>query len=246
MSHPHHSTPPTAPTGLPPIGAVSFDERAATWDVDRRAITDDIAREIIATVPLASDWRVLDYGCGTGALAVQLLPHVREIVAADASRGMVAEVRRKRDALPATDAARFEPHLLDLTQTTAPFAGGFHLIIASLVIHHVENIPALFATFAKLLRADGHLVIVEWSNVADPDEYLAHPKLTPAVRGFAPDELAGLVVKAIEPASAAWRTIHYFPRDDGTVSPAFLLRARRHPRTVCPAIGKKHTHCEHT
>jgi ubiquinone/menaquinone biosynthesis C-methylase UbiE len=224
---------------IPPIGPASFDERAATWDSDlrRRVLTEDIAREIFATIPLAPDWRVLDYGCGTGALALHLLPRVREVVAADASTGMFAEVRRKHDALPPEDAVRFHPLLLDLTNTPPPFSQGFNFIVASLVIHHVKNIPALLAVFQKLLLPGGHLVIVEWSNAADPDEYLAHPKLQPAVHGFAPDELASLAVKALEPAGAAWRTINYFQRDDDTVSPAFLLRIKRHPRTVCSAAS---------
>ncbi|EIP96731.1 methylase involved in ubiquinone/menaquinone biosynthesis [Opitutaceae bacterium TAV1] len=225
--------------------AVSFDERAATWDADprRHALTEDIAREIIRTVPLSPHHDVLDYGCGTGALAFQLLPRVREIVAADSSPGMIAEVRRKlalaarpRPGTPPRAPLRLHPLVLDLTRTP-PLPRRFHLVIASLVLHHVPNPASLLASFARMLAPDGWLVIVEWSDAIDPDDLLARPNLRPASRGFTPDALASLAAKAIEPAAVAWRTLHHFPRDDGTLSAAFLLRAHRLPPTVCPAIA---------
>ena len=38
---------------------------------------------------------VLDYGCGTGLLSLFLLPHVRRVVGADSSPGMLEVLRKK-------------------------------------------------------------------------------------------------------------------------------------------------------
>jgi hypothetical protein len=67
MEHPHANEHDHAP-GTGPNGSASFDEQAATWDedpakVERSAV---VAAAIIATVPLSSATRMLEYGAGTG------------------------------------------------------------------------------------------------------------------------------------------------------------------------------------
>jgi len=96
-----------------------FDEAAATWDDNphRRALTESIATSIRATVPLRDDWRVLECGCGTAALSFDLVPAVGEVVAADASPGMIEQVRRKLTRYPT---AKITPLLLDLTRNASP------------------------------------------------------------------------------------------------------------------------------
>jgi SAM-dependent methyltransferase len=231
---------PAAADSLPPLGPESFNERAASWDADprRRETAAVFAREIADTLPLAPHWDVLDYGCGTAALALHLLPRVLRITAADAAGGMLAEVWRKRAALPAADAERLQPLLLNLDETPAALGSRrFHLVIASLVLHHVKNIPALLAAFARHLRPDGHVVITEFVKNPDLPDLAARPDLRPNPLGFEPDELATLLAKFVEPARVAWRTVYYFTRDNGFSSPVFLLRASRLAARPCPSAA---------
>jgi ubiquinone/menaquinone biosynthesis C-methylase UbiE len=85
----------TAGSARQPQPANRFDEAAATWDDTprRRQMSETITRAVQQTIPLRKDWRVLEYGCGTATLGFLLAPHVGEVVAADASAGMVEQVR---------------------------------------------------------------------------------------------------------------------------------------------------------
>lgn len=146
----------------------SFSERAATWDRDlkRDALIGDIAAAIRRTIPLDASTAVLDYGCGTGALTFELLPHVGQIHAVDASAGMVAETIRKRGAiLSSRDAARLKVSKLDLVENEAP-SGRFNLIVACLVMHHIDEVSRVLESFNYLLADQGWLVIVEWATVS--------------------------------------------------------------------------------
>ncbi len=62
-----------------------FDPAAAEWDNNpgrvnlARAVGEGIERAI----PLEPNWRVLDYGAGTGLLTLNLQPRVASLVALD-------------------------------------------------------------------------------------------------------------------------------------------------------------------
>ncbi|MDD4138360.1 MAG: methyltransferase domain-containing protein, partial [Methanoregula sp.] len=68
-----------------------FDSAASTWDEDpgRVKMAHDVARAIRETVTLRPDMDVLDFGCGTGLLALNLQPHIRTITGVDSSQGML-------------------------------------------------------------------------------------------------------------------------------------------------------------
>jgi len=102
-----------------------FDQVAGTWDDDpgrvalARAIADAIGRE----VGLSPSMDVLDFGTGTGLLALAVQPHVRSVTGADTSAGMLEVFVRdvhhlgfdRADLRARLAAAGFE----DLRETTA-------------------------------------------------------------------------------------------------------------------------------
>ena len=57
-------------------GNEHFDHAAATWDLeDRRvALAHALAQAIAVRVPLAKGHSVLDFGCGTGLVTLELAP----------------------------------------------------------------------------------------------------------------------------------------------------------------------------
>ena len=72
-------------------GSEHFDQAAATWDLaDRRvALAHAVAQAIAARVPLAKKQSVLDFGCGTGLVTLELWSRVGSITGADTSPGML-------------------------------------------------------------------------------------------------------------------------------------------------------------
>ncbi|MEJ2205248.1 MAG: class I SAM-dependent methyltransferase, partial [Gemmatimonadota bacterium] len=74
-----------------------FDQKAGTWDDDpgRAARAAEVARLIVARIPLRPEMHALDFGSGTGLLGFHLLSQVASVTFADPSEGMLREVERK-------------------------------------------------------------------------------------------------------------------------------------------------------
>lgn len=68
-----------------------FDQYAATWNFEamRKERTQVVADAITENIPLQPEWRVMEYGAGTGALSLLLKDAVGEILMADNSSEMV-------------------------------------------------------------------------------------------------------------------------------------------------------------
>jgi SAM-dependent methyltransferase len=96
--------------------------------------------------------RVLDAGCGAGALSVALVERGAEVVGIDTSEALL---RLAADRL--TDRARFE--LGDL-RDVLPFAdGAFDVVVASLVMHYLQDWEPTLREFRRVLIPGGRLVI---------------------------------------------------------------------------------------
>ena len=138
-----------------------FDEAAAQWDnnpgrVDlARAVGEAIGR----TIPLQPGWRVLDYGAGTGLLTLNLQPRVASMVALDSSTGMLEKLTQK---LAAAAISNVQTRHWDLEAKPFP-EPGFDLVVSSMTLHHLRNVPLVLSRLAELLKPGG------WLAVADLD-----------------------------------------------------------------------------
>jgi trans-aconitate methyltransferase len=96
---------------------------------------------------------VLDAGCGPGTNGRWLIEQgAREIVGIDASPKMIEIAEREavpNMTLSVADLSYPLDFLVD---------GSFDLVFASLVVHYIEDIGALFAEFVRLLHPGGWLV----------------------------------------------------------------------------------------
>jgi ubiquinone/menaquinone biosynthesis C-methylase UbiE len=135
-----------------------YAKEAARYD---RRWREYLRRSLSATLrelSAAPEERVLDVGCGTGAL----LEAVRERwpgaagVGVDLSLEMLAIARRRLPpavALVAADAGRL------------PFAdGAFDGATCTSVLHHWPEPATALAEVARVLRPGGRLVLTDWSD----------------------------------------------------------------------------------
>lgn len=130
-----------------------FDQAAKDWDLeDRRVIlARAVAAAIRARVAISKDDSVLDFGCGTGLLTLELAPLAGSMTGADTSPGMLEALAAKAPV------ARI---LLDPEKD--PDLGGPHsLIVSSMTLHHIPDVPALFRTFARHLRPGGRVALAD-------------------------------------------------------------------------------------
>jgi SAM-dependent methyltransferase len=132
---------------------------AACYDELRSSDDYDVWSDGLAAAGDLASRRVLDVGCGTGAVAVHLARrHGCTVVGVDPSPEMLAVARRKESERVRFEQARAEE---------LPFAdGSFERAIMVSVVHHLDAAKA-FAEIHRVLRPGGRLAI---SN-PDPDGF---------------------------------------------------------------------------
>ena len=159
---------------------------AALYAYATRVGKFDIWAELLTELGLRGDERLLDIGCGRGAVlltAAKLLPWGRA-VGVDLWRaqqtGNSAEVTLRNARLEGV-AERVDVETADMTRLPFPDAG-FDVVVSSLAIHNIhgrEGRRAAVGEAARVLRPGGRLVIadllftgqyVEWLRELGMDE----------------------------------------------------------------------------
>ncbi|WP_306189624.1 MULTISPECIES: class I SAM-dependent methyltransferase [unclassified Streptomyces] len=95
--------------------------------------------------------RILDAGCGSGPLSAALRDRGAVVTGVDASAGMLALARDRLG----DDAAL---HTADLSGPLPFGDGAFDDVVASLVLHYLEDWGPTLAEFRRVLRPGGRLI----------------------------------------------------------------------------------------
>ncbi len=138
-----------------------FDQAAADWDnnAGRVNLAGAVGEAIARAIPLQPKWRALDYGAGTGLLTLNLQPRVASLVALDSSKGMLEKLAQK---LRKSGIDSVRTHHWDLAVRPFPEAG-FDLVVSSMTLHHLRDVPLILGRLTSLLKPGG------WLAVADLD-----------------------------------------------------------------------------
>ena len=138
-----------------------FDRVAAEWDANpgRVVLARAVTAAIRKAVALRSDMNVMDFGAGTGLVTLGLLPYVARVTAVDTSGEMLRVLNEKLKALRI---ANVQTMLSEIGKTPLP-AAEFDLIVSSMVLHHIRNVPEVLRRLRPCLRPGG------WIALADLD-----------------------------------------------------------------------------
>lgn len=171
------------------INKRDFDKKAATWDENptRVKLAEDVVQAIKQKVTFLPDMDVLDFGCGTGLLAMSVLPSVKSVTGADTSQGMldVLEAKAKRQGLSNV----FTKHL----RPSDTLSGAYDLIISSMTFHHVNDTEALLAQLFQTLKVSGKICVAD----LDLEHGTFHDDNTGVFHfGFDRDVLCNMFMKA--------------------------------------------------
>ncbi|MFZ1728909.1 MAG: class I SAM-dependent methyltransferase [Bacteroidota bacterium] len=136
-----------------------FDAKAKTWDEDPTRVERArvVAEALRARIPLTEEMRVLEYGCGTGLLGLELLPSVGHMTLADTSEGMLDVLREKLRLLPEANA---EALRLDLITDPLPDER-YDLIVTLLTLHHIDDTEGILRKFRALCSDSGMLCVID-------------------------------------------------------------------------------------
>ncbi len=139
-----------------------FDAEARTWDQNegRMRVSLAIADAMVEALALSGTETVLDYGTGTGVVALRLAPLARQVICADSSPGMLEVLGGK---IRASGRTNMRAALLDLARPETP-AGELpplDVIVSSMTLHHVRDVAELARSFHALLAPGGRLAVAD-------------------------------------------------------------------------------------
>ena len=134
-----------------------FRHKAGNYDQSECRVDNvgRIADAIQSRVRFRPGMHILDFGSGTGLLLQRVAPLVERITAVDISPSMNAQLESKRAQLP----CELDIREMDLTREALDHQ--FDGIISSMTLHHVEDIPGLFARFHGLLNPGGFIALAD-------------------------------------------------------------------------------------
>jgi len=182
---------------------------------------------MVASLPLAPEARVLDVAAGTGHLGRAIAPHVREVVALDATPEMLAEGRAEAERAGLTNIT-FEEGLAE----ELPYSdGSFDLVACRFAVHHFEHPQVQLAEMARVCKPGGSVGVIdlvfpgeppaaerynEWERLRDP----SHTRALPEAELVALVEAAGLSAshaerREIEARVEGWLGLTQAPHEAG-------------------------------
>lgn len=202
----------------------AFADRAKTWDSNPVRVA--VAQAFLeAALPLAGksvQGNVLDFGCGTGLIGVNVAPLARRVDMLDTSPAMIAVLREK---LAAQDLGNITVHLGELSEANiAP--GSADLVLTAMALHHVADIPQVLAQLHAVLVPGGQLIAADLL----PEDGSFHAPNSVPHNGFDPAELAELL--NLGGFDVLETLFHHTMRKHDTAGalrdyPQFLLHARK-------------------
>ncbi len=180
-----------------------FASSSGQWDRLREELFGaDFAYRAVAGL-LDDEWTVADLGCGTGAMAAILAPHVKQVIGIDASDEMLDAARDHHRAFTNIDWKKGTLETLPVKSQTVD------AVTIMLVLHHLPSPATALAEAARILTPGGRVLIVDMAP-HEKEEYrqqMGHVWL-----GFGEEQVKKLMttagfthvkVHALTPAKAA-------------------------------------------
>ncbi len=135
-----------------------FNESANKWDKPMRvALARAVAEAITNNVRLSKTMTAMEFGCGTGLIAMALAPLVKSVLAVDMSENMLAVLE---DKIARTGARNISTRQLDFSRDELPVER-FDLIFSSMALHHIKDVDGLTARFHSLLNPGGIVALAD-------------------------------------------------------------------------------------
>lgn len=135
-----------------------FNHKAETFDSPKNIfLANLVCQAVEAQIDFLSDKAILDFGGGTGLLALPLAKQAKSVTLVDISEKMLEQARLKTDQQEIVNIQCLEQDLLE-----KPLNQQFDFIIVSRVLHHMPDLDATLAMFHQHLREKGQVLIADF------------------------------------------------------------------------------------
>ncbi len=140
-----------------------FNHRAESFDSPKNQfLADLVCQQVEKQVPDLSNKSILDFGGGTGLIALPLAKQAKSVTLVDIADKMLTQARLKIESQKLANLYLIQQDLL-----LEPLEEEFDLIIVSRVLHHMPNLEDSLAMFKEHLTHGGQLFIADFTK---PDE----------------------------------------------------------------------------
>lgn len=173
---------------------------------------------------------VVDFGCGTGVLTVELARWAHHVTAIDRSGSALAKAKAEaaRQGLTNITFLEADLHALPLPDASVD------LVVVSQSLHHVDSIEHVLAEGARLLKPGGKMVVLE---LLPHDEEWVRARLGHQHLGFDPEVVREAMTAVGLDAHEAFPA----PRDAASPFKAFLLTGTRARKATAQRHARRQT-----
>ena len=135
-----------------------FNHKAETFDSPKNIfLANLVCQAVEAQIDFLPDKAILDFGGGTGLLALPLAKQAQSVTLVDISEKMLEQARLKAEDQEIRNLQLLEQDLL-----ANPLEQQFDLIVLSRVLHHMPDLDATLAMFHHHLRENGQVLIADF------------------------------------------------------------------------------------
>ncbi|VKH95513.1 methyltransferase small domain superfamily [Streptococcus pneumoniae] len=137
-----------------------FNHKAETFDSPKNIfLANLVCQAVEKQIDILSDKEILDFGGGTGLLALPLAKQAKSVTLVDISEKMLEQARLKVEQQAIKNIQFLEQ---DLPKN--PLEKEFDYLAVSRVLHHMPDLDAAFSLFHQHLKEDGQLIIADFTK----------------------------------------------------------------------------------
>ena len=137
-----------------------FNYKAETFDSPKNIfLANLVCQAVEKQLDLLLDKEILDFGGGTGLLALPLAKQAKSVTLVDISEKMLEQARLKVEQQDIKNIQFLEQDLLE-----NPLKQEFDLIVVSRVLHHMSDLDTALSLFHQHLRENGQLLIADFTK----------------------------------------------------------------------------------
>ena len=135
-----------------------FNHKAETFDSPKNIfLANLVCQAVEKQLDLLSDKEILDFGGGTGLLALSLAKQAKSVTLVDISGKMLEQACLKAERQEIKNIQLLEQDLL-----ANPLDQEFDLIVVCRVLHHMPDLDAALSLFHQHLRENGQLLLADF------------------------------------------------------------------------------------
>ena len=137
-----------------------FNHKAETFDSPKNIfLANLVCQAIEKQLALLLDKEILDFGGGTGLLALPLAKQAKSVTLVDISEKMLEQAHLKVEQQDIKNIQFLEQDLLK-----NPLKQEFDLIVVCRVLHHMPDLNAALSLFHQHLKEDGQLLLADFTK----------------------------------------------------------------------------------